>query len=140
MECLYINYAQGAKNAVTADISQMDTTFKIAMFGQVVLDADSGAGGGGSAQGAAAAAAAHAAAAAAAAISALGAPLDPSGAQRLECDALRVQIKEQDSELRAAKQREEELRRELEELRAERRGLLHSASEAQPVEPHTLVT
>ena len=39
MECLYINYAQGAKNAVTADISQMDTTFKIAMFGQVVLDA-----------------------------------------------------------------------------------------------------
>ncbi|OLQ06709.1 putative E3 ubiquitin-protein ligase HERC1 [Symbiodinium microadriaticum] len=78
--------------------------------------------------GAAAAAAAHAAAAAAAAISALGAPLDPSGAQRLECDALRVQVREQDSELRAAKQREEELRRELEELRAERRGLLHSAS------------
>lgn len=92
-------------------------------------NADSGAGGGGSAQGAAAAAAAHAAAAAAAAISALGAPLDPSGAQRLECDALRVQVREQDSELRAAKQREEELRRELEELRAERRGLLHSASE-----------
>ncbi|CAE7444502.1 unnamed protein product [Symbiodinium sp. CCMP2592] len=39
MECLYINYAQGAKNAVTVDISQMDETFSVAMFGQVVLDA-----------------------------------------------------------------------------------------------------
>ena len=39
MDCLYMNYAHGAKNAVTADISQMGVDFVITFFGQVVLDA-----------------------------------------------------------------------------------------------------
>ena len=39
MDCLYMNYAQGAKNAVTADISEMGVDFVITFFGQVVLDA-----------------------------------------------------------------------------------------------------